>query len=288
MSTKPSIQDAHFIKIFSELSNLTNKKNEQILKYNKNLEPYEKILEEFNQKGPILNKKENEYIEKSKNGVNDQSLLGEINQMRKTVSELTEYLTNNKPVDYSNDESTSAESYYKEVVKLVNIFKKTISEPKILNAYFIELLLILNSENITYKNRLIFLGEFKKHLDNEKIIMGIIDALKNRQLLIENYNITVEIIKELELDVDMSLSVYVHKKHNERTVSEIYNSKLNDFIYKYCVYSYCEYAKNTINKEKKNDCDKYEMFYNILDKLNSYREPNLNNFPPMMVYEDLT
>ena len=198
-----------------------------------------------------------------------------------------DFLQNNKP--YSSVDSDNLELYYEKVLTLVNNFRKAITEPKDLNKYFMELLMILDSKNITYKNRLIFLSEFQKHLDNENIIMGIIDALEKRQNLIDEYNMKFDLNQE-NLEIDMSLSVYIHKKHKNKSISEIYNARVNNFIYKYNVYSYCESIKNKLNNDKglKDNCNKFKIYYDILESLDNYNEPKLDNFGPMKQDVDLT
>lgn len=295
MSITVSKPDAYLTRIISRYTNLTEKTKEKISNYNKEVEQYKKNTLEY---GKLFENYDKQHAlhELETDEEKKKELEKELSEMEKKIVDY-ETILDNEP-KHSEEERSNAVLYLEKVIKLINLFKKTISEPKNLNIYFIELLTRLDSDKILYKNRLIFLDEFQKHLDDKNIIMGIIDALKNRQDLIEIYNIKSEIIENQHLDVDMSLSVYVHKKPENfingwvtKTISDIYNSKLNNFIYKYCVYSYHEYLKEEINNVKKDSCDKYQILYTILNNLNNYNEPNLNNFPPMqngLGEEDLT
>jgi len=270
-----SKHDAYLTKIMSEFSNLSKNTNKTISNFNKEVELYEKNNDEYEKTNKIYQKKISEYNSMPE-GNQKEELNKEIDELEIKVANYLAILKN-KPSD--NDDKSNLILYYQGVIKLINNFKKTIVEPKNLNTYFIELLIILDSKNITYKNRLIFLDEFQKHLDDEKIIMGIIDALEQRQNLIKKYNMLFD-IKEQNLDVDMGLSVYIHKKNKDKTISDIYNSLLNNFIYKYNVYSYSEYVKSKLNDDPsfKDNCNKYQIYYAMLKRLDNYNGNKLDDF----------
>ena len=115
------------------------------------------------------------------------------------------------------------------------------------------------------------------YLNNKDILIGIIYALENRQKLIRKYNMKFD-IKEQNLDVDMGLCIYIHKKYPQYTIDAIYNSFLNNLIYKYNVNSVVKYAKSKINDENEHSCRKYSMYYKILKYLNDFNEPDINKF----------
>jgi len=285
-----SEHDAYLSKIMSEYSELTDKTNEKISRHKKEVETYNKILEEYNKfMNERYHKKFSEYKNTSDQSENIDKLEKEIDEIVIQRESYESFLDNYKPRPY--DENDSKILYFEEVIKLINNFKKTIIEPKNLNSYFIELLNILDTKNIKYKNRLIFLDEFQKHIGDDKIIMGIIDALEKRQNIINKYNISFD-IKKQNLDIDMSLSVYIHKKNNKKTISDIYNSLLNSFIYKYNVYSYCEYAKEKLNNDDsfKDNCNKYQIYYRMLKTLYNYNDDKLDNFESEVINDssDLT
>jgi hypothetical protein len=272
-----SKHDAYLSKIMSEYSKLLSNMNEKSTKHDKEVESYNKVVEEYEKFVEDYNKKVARYENASDSDKNKNKMLKEIDDLKIKEDSYYKPFLENKPLPYV--ENNNKILYFENVIKLINNFKKAIVEPKNLNTYFIELLIILDSKNITYKNRLIFLDEFQKHLDDEKIIMGIIDALEQRQNLIKKYNMLFD-IKEQNLDIDMDLSVYIHKKNKDKTISDIYNSLLNNFIYKYNVYSYSEYVKSKLNDDPsfKDNCNKYQIYYAMLKSLDNYNGDKLDDF----------
>lgn len=274
--------DAYLAKIMSENSKLTQNTNEEILNENSKIEFLEPIVRQKDQLQLIYDNKFVEYEKKAKeckdnNNYDDEyyALTREVEGMGEKLIEYDNIIKNNMPKN--SDERKNSKQYYDEVINTVSRFQTTIDEPAKLNLYFIELLMILDSKKITYKNRLIFLKEFQKHLDNENIIFGMIDALEKRQQLIKNYNFEFD-INDQNLDVDMGLSIYIHQKYPRYTIDAIYNSYVNNLIYKYNVDSVVKHVKSRINNDFGDSCKKYSMYYKILKYLNDFNEPDINKF----------
>ena len=270
--------DAYLAKIIYENSKLTQNTNDEILNYNSAAESILNVEKKRDELQQIYEVKYGEYEKKKKSNNYEEEYYNkfekELTEMEKNLDEYDNIILNGIPKD--SDERKNSKQYYDEVINTVNRFQTTIDQPKDLNLYFIELLMKLDSKKITYKNRLIFLNEFQKHLYNENIISGMIDALENRQKLIKKYNLKFSIQDE-KLDVDMGLSIYIHKKYQDYTIDAIYNSFINNLIYKYNVQSFNKYAKSKIN-ENEDSCEKYSMYYKILKYLNDFNEPDINKF----------
>lgn len=275
--------DAYLAKIMSENYQITQKINDEILNYNSKIDSIEQTVKDKEKLSLIYNQTYDEYDKKHKecqendNNYDEEyyELKKKVEGMNKKLEEYRNIIENNKPKD--SDEKKNVKKYYDEVINIINRFQTTIDEPKNLNLYFIDLLMNLDSKKITYKNRLIFLKEFEKHIGDKKIIDGMIDALENRQTLIKKYNMKFD-IKEKNLDVDMGLCIYIHKKYPVYEIDAIYNSFLNNLIYKYNVNSVVKYAKSKINDENEDSCRKYSMYYKILKYLNDFNEPDINKF----------
>jgi len=270
--------DAYLAKIIYENSKLTQNTNDEILNYNSAVESLKNIEKERDELEQIYNVKYGEYEKKRNNDNFDEEydkLEKELKEIENKVNEYDDIIKNGIPKDSS--EIKNSKQYYDEVIKTVNRFQTTIDEPKNLNLYFIELLMELDSKKITYKNRLIFLNEFQKHLYQENIISGMIDALEKRQQLIKNYNLKDVLIKEEKLEGDMGLSIYIHQKYPRYTIDEIYNSFINNLIYKRNVYLVSKYAKSKIN-DNFDSCKKFSIYYKILKYLDDFNEPDINKF----------
>ena len=275
--------DAYLAKIMSENSKLTQNTNEENTNFNSKIESLKEIVTKKKELERIYDEKYVQYQKKFEECQNNDNnyddeyymLEKEVNEMTEKLEEYHNIITNNIPKD--SEEKKNVKQYYDEVINIINRFQTTIDDPKNLSLYFIELLMILDSNQITYKNRLIFLKEFQKHLNNKDILIGIIYALENRQKLIRKYNMKFD-IKEQNLDVDMGLCIYIHKKYPQYTIDAIYNSFLNNLIYKYNVNSVVKYAKSKINDENEDSCRKYSMYYKILKYLNDFNEPDINKF----------
>ena len=275
--------DAYLAKIMSENSKLTQNTNEENTNFNSKIESLKEIVTKKKELERIYDEKYVQYQKKFEECQNNDNnyddeyymLEKEVNEMTEKLEEYHNIITNNIPKD--SEEKKNVKQYYDEVINIINRFQTTIDDPKNLSLYFIELLMILDSNQITYKNRLIFLKEFQKHLNNKDILIGIIYALENRQKLIRKYNMKFD-IKEQNLDVDMGLCIYIHKKYPQYTIDAIYNSFLNNLIYKYNVNSVVKYEKSKINDENEDSCRKYSMYYKILKYLNDFNEPDINKF----------
>jgi len=236
------------------------------------------------------------------------NLYNQIDNLQSTIDSQKEQIDR-----YQNNPTQSNDiSYYKEALEIIKLNKTTPNDPRMTNKNFIELLIKLDQNGIIYKNRLIFLKEFMKNIDEPTIVDGIIKALKDRQEILktnlanhEEMKMMDEIEKKVN-DIDMGLSVCIYKKNlkmkesgvlsnlTDKTITDIYNSGIKSFFYKYNLYLIQHVIKEKLNDDVTyqgstgyETCDKYFLYHHLLTKI-SESEKGEKFFDEIINQSDLT